>query len=50
MGSALVNCLCAADAVIWDEQQLIAIPGWLLKYQNTRLDQEGQLVMATISK
>ncbi len=34
---------CAPDAVIWAEQQLVAIPGWLLKYQNARLDQEGQL-------
>ncbi len=34
---------CAADAVIWAEHQLVAIPGWLLKCQNARLDQEGQL-------
>jgi hypothetical protein len=34
---------CTSDAVIWAEQQLVAIPGWLLKYQNARLDQEGQL-------
>jgi hypothetical protein len=31
------------DAVILAEQQLIAIPRWLLKYENVRLDQEGQL-------
>jgi hypothetical protein len=34
---------CAADAEIWAEQQLVPIPGWLLKYQNARLNQEGQL-------
>jgi hypothetical protein len=28
---------------MWAEQQLEAIPGWLLKYRNARLDQEGQL-------
>jgi hypothetical protein len=28
---------------IWAEQQLVAIPGWLLEDQNARLDQEGQL-------
>jgi hypothetical protein len=33
---------CAADAVIWAEQQLVAIPEWLLKDQIARLDQEGQ--------
>ncbi len=37
-----ICCTCAADAVIWAEQQLVAIPGWLLKDQNARLDQEGQ--------
>ena len=37
-----IYCTCAADAVIWAEQQLVAIPGWLLKDQNARLDQEGQ--------
>ena len=26
------------DAVIWAEQQLLAIPGWLLKDQNARLE------------
>jgi hypothetical protein len=36
---------CAADAVIWAEPQLVAIPGWLLKYQNARLNQEGQLTL-----
>ncbi len=39
----MANCGCAADAVIWAGQQLAAIPGWLLKYQNARLDQEGHL-------
>ena len=34
---------CAADAVIWAEQQLVVIPGWLLQYQNAKLVQEGQL-------
>jgi hypothetical protein len=34
---------CTAYAVIWAEQQLVAIPGWLLEYQIARLDQEGQL-------
>jgi hypothetical protein len=33
---------CNADAAIWAEQQLVAIPGWLLEDQNARLDQEGQ--------
>jgi hypothetical protein len=31
---------CAADAAIWAEQQLIAIPGWLREDQNARLHQE----------
>jgi hypothetical protein len=35
--------VCVADAVIWAERQLVAIPGWLLKYQNARLDQERKL-------
>jgi hypothetical protein len=35
---------CAADAAIWAEQQLVAIPGWLREDQNARLHQEGQLV------
>jgi hypothetical protein len=30
------------DAANWAEQQLVAIPGWLLEDQNARLDQEGQ--------
>ncbi len=34
---------CAPDAVIWAEQQLVVIPGWLLQYQNAKLVQEGQL-------
>jgi hypothetical protein len=29
--------------VIWAEQQLVVIPGWLLQYLNARLVQEGQL-------
>jgi hypothetical protein len=33
---------CATDAAIWAEQQLVAIPGWLLEEQNARLDQEEQ--------
>ncbi len=40
---ALQYCTCAADAEIWAEQHLVAIPGWLLKYQNARLDHKGQL-------
>jgi hypothetical protein len=35
------NSRCAADAAIWAEQQLVAIPGWLHEDQNARLDQEG---------
>jgi hypothetical protein len=42
--SGYSNCAGGeCDAVIWAEQQLVAIPGWLLEYQNARLDQEGQL-------
>jgi hypothetical protein len=37
------NAASAADAVILAEQQLVAIPEWLLEYRNARLDQEGQL-------
>jgi hypothetical protein len=35
---AQVCCGCC----IWAQQQLVAIPGWLLEDQNARLDQEGQ--------
>ncbi len=31
---------CAADAAIWAEQQLVAIPGWLYEDPNARLHQE----------
>jgi hypothetical protein len=31
------NNNCAADVVIWAEQQLVAIPRWLLHYQNARM-------------
>jgi hypothetical protein len=33
----------AADAAIWAEQQLLAIPGWLREDQNARLHQEEHL-------
>jgi hypothetical protein len=33
-------CNCAADAAIWTEQQLVAIPGWLREDQNARLHEE----------
>ncbi len=31
---------CAADAAIWAEQLLVAIPGWLREDQNARLHEE----------
>jgi hypothetical protein len=30
---------------IWAEQQLVAIPGWLLKDQNARLEHEGPFAL-----
>ncbi len=35
-----VNKSFLVDAAIWDEQQLVAIPGWLREDQNARLHQE----------
>jgi hypothetical protein len=32
----MLYCSCAVDVVILAGQQLVAIPGWLLKDQNAR--------------
>jgi hypothetical protein len=35
----------AADASIWAEHQLVAIPGWLREDRNAKLDREGHLAL-----
>ncbi len=42
--------MCDTDAVIWAEQQLLAIPGWLPKDQNARLEEEDQEGQSESSK